>query len=129
MTEALTGAPPVAELASPGARFVAALIDGVLAGIASAVPAVGIVISIAYSLVKDALPFLEGQSIGKRAMGIRAVREGTGEPLTNDYVTAIVRQVSLWIPLFNIIDACMVFTDHRRRFGDRWAKTVVVVAR
>ena len=128
MTDAIPAA-PVAELASPGARFVAALIDGVLAAIASAIPAVGIIISIAYSLVKDALPFLDGQSIGKKAMGIRAVKEGSGEPLTDDYVTAIVRQVSLWIPFFNIIDACMVFTEDRRRFGDRWAKTVVVVHR
>ena len=127
MTETIPGA-TTTELASPGARFVAALIDGILAGIASAIPAVGIVISIAYSLVKDALPFLDGQSIGKKAMGIRAVKEGTGEPLTDDYITAIVRQVSLWIPFFNFVDACMVFTEGRRRFGDRWAKTVVVVA-
>jgi len=118
MTDALP--PPVShELAGPGARFVAALIDGVLSGIASAIPAIGVVIAIVYSLVKDALPFLEGQSIGKRAMGIRAVREASGEALTGDYVTAIVRQISLWIPFFNIVDACMVFSEGRRRFGDR----------
>ena len=117
------------ELARPGARFVGALIDGVLSAIASTIPAIGIVIAIVYSLVKDALPFLEGQSIGKRAMGIRAVKQASGEPLTNDYVTAIVRQVSLWIPLFNVVDAAMVFSQDRRRFGDRWAKTIVVVAK
>ena len=122
--------PPVSqELAGPGARFVAALIDGVLSGIASAIPAIGIVIAIVYSLVKDALPFLDGQSIGKRAMGIRAVKLAGGEPLTDDYVTAIVRQISLWIPFFNVVDACMVFSEGRQRFGDRWAKTIVIVAK
>ena len=127
MTDAVT--PPVTyDLAGPGSRFVAALIDGVLSGIASAIPAIGVVIAIGYGLVKDAIPFLDGQSIGKRAMGIRAVKEG-GQPLTGDYVTAIVRQISLWIPLFNIVDACMVFSEGRQRFGDRWAKTIVIVAK
>jgi len=121
--------PAAYELAGPGSRFVAVLIDGVLCGIASAIPMIGIVIAIVYGLVKDALPFLDGQSIGKRAMGIRAVKKDSGQPLTDDYVTAIVRQVSLWIPFFNVIDACMVFTEGRQRFGDRWAKTIVIVAK
>src|SRR5258708_655336 len=128
MTDAAPTAPTY-ELAGPGSRFVAVLIDGVLSGVASAIPAIGIVIAIVYAFVKDALPFLDGQSIGKRAMGIRAVKQASGEPLTDDYVTAIVRQISLWIPLFNIVDACMVLTESRQRFGDRWAKTIVIVAK
>ncbi|GAB4486057.1 MAG: hypothetical protein OHK006_13320 [Thermodesulfovibrionales bacterium] len=114
------------ELASPMKRFLAALIDGVLEGIVSLVPFVGIVAALAYGLIKDALPFLGGQSIGKKAMGIRALKLENGAPLTNDYATSVIRQVSLCIPLFNIADALMVFTKERRRFGDKWAKTVVV---
>ena len=91
---------------------------------------VGYVIAIAYSLTKDALPetagFLGGQSIGKKLMGIKAVREDTGASLVGDYGTAITRQVPLLIPLFNLIDALMVFSDDRKRFGDKWAKTIVV---
>ena len=122
-----TPLPPDQQLASPGSRFLAAVIDGVLGGVFWLVP-FGFVAGIIYSFVKDALPFLNGQSIGKRAMSIRVVRVQDGSPITNDYVTAIVRQISLCIPVFNIIDMLMVFSAERRRFGDRWAKTVVVRA-
>ncbi|MBI3941033.1 MAG: RDD family protein [Acidobacteria bacterium] len=116
------------ELAGPGSRFMAALIDGVLCGAVWAAPVVGILVSLAYGLTKDALPFLNGQSIGKKAMRIRVVRETTQQPITGDFTTAVIRQVSLMIPLFNIVDACMVFSEsrNRRRFGDRWAKTLVI---
>lgn len=91
-------------------------------------PLLGPLVGIVYGLIKDALPFLDGRSLGKRAMGIRAVREATGEPITGDYVAAVLRQLSLCIPFFNVVDALMVFTEGRRRFGDRWAKTIVVTA-
>ncbi len=79
-----------------------------------------------YHLTRDAWPLLKGQSIGKKAMGIRVVRQSSGEPITGDFGTSAVRQVSLLIPLFNFVDSLMVFTEKRQRFGDRWAKTVVV---
>lgn len=118
---------PRRELATPGKRFVAVLIDAALIGVVLPIPFLGPLVGVAYGLVKDALPFLDGQSIGKRAMGIRAIKEATGENLTGDYPTAIVRQASLLIPFFNIVDAFMVFSETRKRFGDQWAKTVVVV--
>ena len=114
------------DLATPGSRLLASLIDVVLQLVVLPVPFLGILASVVYGLVKDALPFLDGQSIGKRAMGIRAVREQDGSKLTNDYGTAIVRQISLYIPFFNIVDALMVLSADRKRFGDRWAKTIVV---
>ena len=126
--------------ASPLQRFIAAFIDGLV----GYVPAwlfliisyklvmVGYAIAIAYSLTKDALPetggFLGGQSIGKKLMGIKAIKEDTGASLVGDYGTAITRQVSLLIPLFGVVDALMVFSDERKRFGDKWAKTIVVKA-
>jgi uncharacterized RDD family membrane protein YckC len=119
---------PAAELATPGSRFVAFVIDTVLCFAVMAVPYLGPIVGLVYGLVKDALPVLDGQSIGKRAMGIRAVREADGSPLTGDYVASIVRQVSLMIPVFGIIDAFMVFSVDAKRFGDRWARTIVVVA-
>jgi uncharacterized RDD family membrane protein YckC len=112
--------------ASPGKRFMAALIDGVLLWAALMVPGIGIVLALVYGFTKDAWPILGGQSIGKKAMGIRAVHQATGKPITGDYVSAIIRQVSLFIPFFNVVDACMVFSADRRRFGDRWAGTVVL---
>lgn len=112
--------------AGRGKRFMAALIDGVLAAVLCTIPLVGVPLGLAYLLTKDALPFLGGQSVGKKAMSIRVVQEATGESLARDYLAAVIRQVSLLIPLFNLVDACMVFSETRRRFGDRWAGTVVV---
>lgn len=117
-----------AALADPGSRFVAALIDAVFVGICFSVPFVGPIVAVVYGLVKDALPFLDGQSLGKRAMGIRVVKDPGGAPITEDWASAILRQLSLCIPIFNLIDACMVFSADRRRFGDRWARTIVVVS-
>ncbi len=112
-------------LASPMDRFVAALIDGVLISVAGAIP-FGFLIGIAYMLTKDALPFLEGQSVGKKLMKLRVVDDETGAAITNDYGKAVIRALSLMIPLFNIVDALMVFGDDRKRFGDKWAKTKVI---
>lgn len=120
-----TGAPPLTP-ATPLARLGAFLIDLVLQCVVLPVPLIGILASVVYGLVKDALPFFDGQSIGKRAMRIRAVRQDTGAKLTGDYATAIVRQVSLYIPLFDIVDALMVLSADGCRFGDRWAGTRVV---
>lgn len=114
------------QLAGRGKRFMAAVIDAALGCAVAAVPHVGLLVALAYGLTKDAWPILDGQSIGKKAMGIRAVRAATGEPITRDYLTALLRQVSLFIPFFNVVDALMVFSAERRRFGDRWAGTVVV---
>lgn len=117
-------------------RFLAALIDGILCSIPLylfiplsfnfIMP--GYIIALAYQLTKDALPFLNGQSIGKRLMKIKVVKQDTGEMITNDYGTAIIRQLSLLIPVFNIIDAAMVLGSEGLRFGDQWAKTRVVKA-
>lgn len=117
------------ELASPRARLLAALIDGVLMLVLLAVPFLGMLVSLVYGLMKDAFPFLKGQSLGKHAMGIRAIKEATGRPLTHDYGASLVRQLSLCVPFFGFLDACMVWSARRQRLGDRWAKTIVIQER
>lgn len=126
--------------ADPAQRFLAALIDGLVSYVPFLLLTVinyrlailGWIIALGYSLTKDALPeisgFLGGQSIGKKLMKIKVIREDTGQGILGDYGTAIVRQVSLMIPLFGIVDAIMVLSDDRKRFGDKWAKTIVVKA-
>jgi uncharacterized RDD family membrane protein YckC len=126
--------------ASPLQRFVAVFIDGIIAYLPAwlllivsyNLAMVGYAIAIAYILTKDALPamgdFLGGQSIGKKLMGIKAIKEDTGASLVGDYGTAITRQIPLLIPLFGIVDALMVFGAEGKRFGDKWAKTIVVKA-
>ncbi|MGA0558024.1 RDD family protein [Larkinella sp. VNQ87] len=126
--------------ADPAQRFVAALIDGFVAYvpvfllmmISYRLGYLGYIVLLGYHLTKDALPevsgFLGGQSIGKKLMKIKVIREDTGQGILGDYGTAIVRQVSLMIPIFGIVDALMVLGDERKRFGDKWAKTIVVKA-
>lgn len=78
---------------------------------------------IVYFLLRDAL--FDGRSFGKKMMGLRVLNAETSTPCkTNE---SIVRNVSLMIPLFGIYDGLLVFIDPAgRRFGDQWAKTMVV---
>ena len=115
------------QLASAGNRFLAYLIDAVLITVVGLIPVLGAIVGIVYFLLRDALPFLNGQSIGKKAMKIRAVRADNGAPLTDDYGKSALRNVSLLIPIFGLIDAFMVFSDDKKRFGDKWAETKVVI--
>jgi uncharacterized RDD family membrane protein YckC len=117
---------PARELASPGSRFLAHFLDGIVGGVPVVIPIAGWLWMFLYFGTKDALPFLGGQSIGKKVMGLRVVNLETGKPIKGDYGAAITRQLSLFIPIFNLFDACMVFSSEGRRFGDKWAKTVVV---
>jgi uncharacterized RDD family membrane protein YckC len=83
-------------------------------------------VAAAYILVRDALPFLEGQSIGKKVMKTRGVHEDSGAPITNDYRTSFLRNIFLFIPIVSLIDALFIFSGDRKRLGDRIAKTIVV---
>ncbi len=126
--------------ATPLQRFVAAFIDGIIGNIpvwlfmivSYKLITLGYIITIGYLLTKDALPemggYLGGQIIGKKLMGIKVIKEDTGGSLLGDYGIAITRQVSLLIPFFNIVDALMVFSADSKRFGDKWAKTIVIKA-
>jgi uncharacterized RDD family membrane protein YckC len=102
------------------------LLDGIVGGVPALIPIVGWIWAIVYSFTKDALPFLNGQSVGKKAMGLRVVNVETGKPIKGDYGAAMTRQLSLFIPFFGFVDACMVLSSEGRRFGDKWAKTMVV---
>jgi uncharacterized RDD family membrane protein YckC len=114
------------EKATPGDRVLAALIDwGITIPIAF-IPCLGAIVCIAYGLTKDALPFLGGQSIGKKLMKIRAVTD-TGESLSGNWGPAMLRQVVFFIPLFVFVELVVLLTNKDvLRFGDQWAKTKVV---
>lgn len=71
------GAPQKADLAK---RFVAALIDGVIATVIGFIPIVGQIVGGIYILVRDGLEleFMDGRSIGKKVMKLRPVtRDGS----------------------------------------------------
>lgn len=122
--------------ADAGQRFVAYLIDFLIAAVPIYVIAflispslliIGQIWFLAYLLTRDTLPLFGGRSIGKKVMNIKTVKEGTGASIVGDYVTGAIRQIPLIIPLFNLVDALMVvFDSEKKRFGDKWAKTIVV---
>ncbi len=78
-------------------------------------------VAVFYFLVRDA----GGASIGKRIMGLRVVKY-------NDFnrpaglFHSIVRNLTLLVPLVNILEVVYVFSDAKgRRMGDRAAGTVL----
>ena len=120
-------------VASKTDRFVGILIDGVAMMVVSyligklAGWTVGYLVTSVYWLLRDALPFMNGQSIGKRVMKTRAVKEDSSAPLTNDYVTSLIRNITLIIPIVGIIDAIFIFLDDdNKRLGDKIGKTIVI---
>ena len=117
---------PDLKRAEVGSRVVAYLIDGVITFALSLVPYIGWAAGLAYFITRDSLPFIDGQSIGKKAMGIRAV-SAAGEPLTNNWGPGIIRNLVMMIPLFPLIEL-IVLTSNKEglRLGDQWAKTQVI---
>jgi len=114
-------------VANDGNRIVAYLIDVVLVAVVSIVPFVGWIAGLAYLLTRDALPFLDGQSIGKKVMKLRAVSAEDDQPLTNNWGPSILRNIVLFIPLFPLVELIVLLTnDQKLRLGDQWAKTRVV---
>jgi len=117
---------PELRKADNGNRIVAYLIDVILIGLMSFVPIAGWIAAVAYGLTRDSLPFLDGQSLGKKAMGLRAVTED-GQHLTNNWGPGIIRNIVLWIPLFPLVELIVLLTnDKGLRLGDQWAKTKVI---
>jgi uncharacterized RDD family membrane protein YckC len=138
-----------------GKRFVAYLIDELLAGVMMSIPYIGGIAGAAYLLVRDGLEldFMDHRSLGKKLMKLRPVRLD-GKPV--DIATSIRRNwmfalggalslltfipvlgwvvaLILVIPLIlaslviGLIEVIRVFTDPRgRRLGDAMADTVVV---
>ncbi|MEZ0487317.1 RDD family protein [Fibrella aquatica] len=122
--------------ATPGQRFVALLIDvivvaipvALLVAISPGLRVLAQLLAIVYMATRDTLPYFNGQSFGKKAMNIKVVSGVTGTGIMGDYGAGVIRYISQIIPLFNIVDALMVFSSDGKRFGDKWAKTTVVKA-
>jgi uncharacterized RDD family membrane protein YckC len=85
----------------------------------------------AYLLVRDSLPFLGGQSVGKKAMKLKAVTLD-GQSLVGNWEKAITRNATLVIPLLGLVELVVLLTREDKperglRLGDEWAKTKVIV--
>jgi uncharacterized RDD family membrane protein YckC len=125
-------------------RFIAALIDNVLASLVSFIPFGGI-IGAAYILLKDGLEFefMDKRSIGKKLMKLRPVRLDGGSmdittsiarnwPLAIGSVLSIIPVLGALIAIpivivISIVEFVLVLTDPEgRRLGDRLAGTKVI---
>jgi uncharacterized RDD family membrane protein YckC len=143
------------DIAGIGSRFLAAIIDTLV--IAAALLILGLLVSVAganrnlvpttsssvVAAIGALLSFLilwgyyivfelvwNGQSLGKRAIGLRVVREG-GRPVT--FVSSAIRnliRIVDFLPAFYGIGVIVMFVDRRaRRLGDLAGGTLVVKER
>jgi uncharacterized RDD family membrane protein YckC len=127
-------------LASFNTRATAALLDvvvalGIAIGLAVLLPGfadrLAWLTGFAYLVTRDSLPFLGGQSVGKKAMKLRVVTLD-GKSLIGNWETALIRNGVLVIPLFAFVELFILLTredtpERGRRLGDEWAKTRVIV--
>jgi len=134
-----------------GKRFVAALVDGVIAAILGlGIPILGGLLGAAYTLTKDALMFQltkdpqwKNKSVGKKILGLQVVNLGGGDidiaASAKRNLTLAVGSLLSVIPLvrlvaapliggvLGLIEIVLVLTDAAgRRLGDRWANTQVI---
>ena len=114
--------------ADKGERVVATVIDLVVAGALSSIffHPIAWAVSAGYLLTRDALPFLNGQSIGKKVLNLRAVKKD-GRHLTDDYGSSVLRNLPLVFPLFQVIELVFLWVSQdSRRIGDQFADTKVI---
>ncbi len=117
--------------ASKGQRIVAFGVDflivSVLTWLLGWLPIPSYLIFVAYMVTRDAWPFLDGVSVGKKLMKIRAVGPD-GAPLTNNWELSIKRNVLMFGYILGVIaeGAMLIINDDEKRLGDQWFGTDVV---
>ena len=131
--------------AALGNRLLATFLDAVVAlGLALAVQLLDVlpfieigdqlswVVLGGYIISRDSLSFLQGQSVGKKAMKLQAVTM-EGVSLEGNWRSGLVRNGVLVIPLFAFVELIVLLTrqDYPKpllRLGDEWARTKVINA-
>lgn len=133
--------PEAGSIARFNTRIIAALIDMVVAAglqisalwiLPGFADRIGWIVGMAYFVTRDSLPFLGGQSVGKKAMKLRVVTIDE-KSLSGNWEPALIRNGVLIIPFFALIELYILLTredkpERGRRLGDEWAKTKVIVA-
>jgi uncharacterized RDD family membrane protein YckC len=132
--------PPAGGIAPFNTRVIAVIIDwvvafGVILGLTFILPGfadrLAYLVGLAYLVTRDSLPFLGGQSVGKKAMKIQTVTLD-GKSLVGNWEAALIRNGVLIIPLFPLVELFILLTredkpERGRRLGDEWAKTKVII--
>ncbi len=129
--------------ASPAQRIIAFLIDYVIAIGLAQIFVFGKIVSFVYLIFRDAIPGMVGKSIGKKVLGIKAIKEQGSD---FSYVTSFKRNIfflpnlayifildkyAYYILLCNfitfVIEIYLLYaTENSERLGDQWAGTSVV---
>ncbi len=148
LRESNVAALPKADL---GKRFLAALIDGVIAAVAGAIPVIGGIAGAAYMVFRDGLDveFMQNRSLGKKVMKLQPVMmDGSAVDLRASFFRnwmwgiGALTSVLLYIPILGwilipfvavialgigIFEIYKVLTDEGgRRWGDSLADTKVI---
>ncbi len=118
--------PEIIEQAPLTERLIATIIDIAIVMGLCLFPRIGWMFGLIYHLTKDSLPFLGGQSFGKKLMHIKAVTVPQQLPLTGFPEKSVIRGLVLLIPILNLIDIWFLLTKGYR-LADNWAQTGVVV--
>ncbi|MGQ1946036.1 hypothetical protein ACT3CD_02890 [Geofilum sp. OHC36d9] len=106
-------------------RIIAAIIDIIIVAILCLFPRIGWLLGIIYHLTRDSLPFLKGQSFGKRLLHLKVITLPKQESLVNYPEKSIIRGLVMLIPGLNIIDFWFLY--HKgQRLADIWAQTTVI---
>lgn len=131
-------------------RFIAFLIDGIIASILIYVPILGGIVSTVYTLTKDVIvyeitknPDFRNRSIGKKIMGLEVAsldgKDLNWEISIKRNLTLAIGSVCSIVPIIgwiigailgfiiSIIEIVLIFSDNKgRRLGDKLANTQVV---
>ncbi|MFW6043121.1 MAG: RDD family protein [Marinilabiliaceae bacterium] len=108
-----------------GERLLAGLVDLIVAALLSLFPRIGWMFGLLYILMKDSLPFLNGQSFGKKLFHLRTIALPHYSALTGWPEKSVIRGLVLLIPILNLIDLYYLII-HKVRIADRWAETRVI---
>jgi uncharacterized RDD family membrane protein YckC len=130
-------AKPVIRLkpASRGSRFLAAMVDAAavlviwLPALIFQNPVLFLAGICAFAVLQMFLLSRDGQSVGKRVLGIRIVKndtEANGGFVSNVLLRVIVNAVLSFIPFYTLVDILLIFRDDRRCIHDMIAGTKVV---
>ena len=74
--------------------------------------------------------FMDGQTLGKKALNIKVVRIDGKQPSVSDYLLRAIFQIIDTVFSFGVLSALMISTSHKRqRLGDMTANTTVIRTR
>jgi uncharacterized RDD family membrane protein YckC len=94
----------------------------------------GLLINLALLAITIVLVYRNGQTIGKKLLGIKVARtDGSRASLARIFwlrnvVNAVITVVPFLGPLYSFVDACMIFGEQRRCCHDYIADTIVIRA-